>query len=154
MVHNREIMAVTEFLRNQQKVEYNPYFSDFSDPEAKAAEAAAKNGGAAPTNVNLKEDSFETVYLYVRDAIMAMDATSISRIQRDFRVGYPRASEIFNKLIEDGIVAPKTDAPNSSKPCQVLVHSLEELNGGTPAQTGPGSVSSSYTEPAGIDDFS
>ena len=148
MVHNREIMAVTEFLRNQQKVEYNPYFSDFSDPEAKAAEAAAKSGGAAPTNVNLKEDSFETVYLYVRDAIMAMDATSISRIQRDFRVGYPRASEIFNKLIEDGIVAPKTDAPNSSKPCQVLVHSLEELNGGTPAQTGPGSVSSSYTEPA------
>ncbi|MCR5079688.1 MAG: hypothetical protein K6B65_07220 [Bacilli bacterium] len=146
MVHNHEITAVTNHLRSQMQVTYSPIFNDFTDPNEKKNIAESVNDGSG-SGVNLKEDSFEVVYEYVRDEIMKMDSTSISRIQRQFRVGYPRASEIMNKLVEEGIVAAKTDAPNSSKPSEVLIHSLEELNGEEPAQKGPGSYSSSFTTP-------
>ena len=147
MVHNHEITAVTNHIRAQMPVSYSPIFNDFTDPNEKKNIAESVNDGSA-SNVNLKEDSFEVVYEYVRDEIMKMDNTSISKIQRQFRVGYPRASEIMNKLVEEGIVAAKTDAPNSSKPSEVLIHSLEELRGDAPSEKGPGSYSSSFTTPA------
>ena len=150
MVHNHEISRVTNFIKSQFTATYDPYFSDFTDPEEKAQQSAVSgiNPNGGNSDINLKEGSFEVVYEYVRDEIMKMDSISISKIQRQFRVGYPRASDIFNKLIDEGIVAPKTDSPNSSKPCEVLVHSLAELEGKEEVRSGPGSLSSSYVTPS------
>lgn len=128
MVDNREILNVTNHIREQQKVVYDPAFLDLEDHEAEqkaAAEAASAN---APSFQELRASSNEERYQQIKRAIMAEDSTSVSKIQHQFGVGYPRAAEIFKRLQEEGIVAPKSGAPNSSKGCEVLVHDPDALN--------------------------
>jgi S-DNA-T family DNA segregation ATPase FtsK/SpoIIIE len=54
-----------------------------------------------------------------------MDAkkASTSLLQRRLKIGYGRASRIIDEMEERGIVGP----PNGSKPREILISSLEEV---------------------------
>ena len=57
---------------------------------------------------------------------MTQEYTSISKIQRTFSLGFPRAGKMFNMLEADGIIENETTATNNSKGRRVLVHAPQE----------------------------
>ena len=125
LVDNHEIRRVTEFIRNQMHVVYDQNFSDLSDPDAATSEGGYDpNASLAPTPsaAELKSASQEEKYQMIKAVIMTREYTSISQIQRDFSVGFPRAGKIFARLQAEGIVARTGDAPNSSHGSRVLKH--------------------------------
>ena len=65
---------------------------------------------------------------------MGREYTSISRIQREFGVGFPRAGKIMAQLQREGIVADEPDTASSSKGCRVLLHKAP-TNDGNPGST-------------------
>ena len=140
-VSSRELRAVPEFVRGQQQVVYHPAFLDLEDHDEDETPGEIENGsgevpalpGAVPSN-----NDGEAKYQYIKSVIMTREYTSISQIQRDFSVGFPRAGKIFNRLKEEGIV---DGVPvSSSKGCRVLIHQA-------PSTSSPGSIDSSTVEP-------
>ena len=69
--------------------------------------------GNKTTNINevqnnelMQEDNYlEQVKEYIKEN----DAISISRIQAEFAIGYPRASKIMRQLIDEGLVEITAD---------------------------------------------
>ena len=51
---------------------------------------------------------------------------SISYIQRNYGVGFPRAGRIFARLQKDGLVA---NEPSSQKGCEVLIKNVSQIPG-------------------------
>lgn len=136
----REGRKVCDFIRAQLPPNYDKDFLDLEDHDDDGPEI--RDGGyapiqqmqAGPTPAEIRNASNEEKYVYIRSAIMGRDTCSISMIQREFEVGFPRAGKILARLQKEGVVAPPSDSPNSSKGCRVLIHSEEELaaalNGG------------------------
>ncbi len=126
LVDDGEIEKVVSFINSQGLgTMYDENFLDLVDheAEAKAAEAAMPTVSRA----ELKAQSDEDFYNMVKEQVMATEYTSISKIQRQFGVGFPRAGKLFAMLQADGIVAMAPDSPSSSKGCKVLVHAPNEL---------------------------
>lgn len=119
-VDNKEIKAVVDDIKAQQNVVYDPNFLDLVDHEAEAKAAAA----AAPQidKAELKAKGDDDLYETIKTDIMAQEYTSISRIQRSYGVGFPRAGKIFARLQSEGVVALQPDTASSSKGCRVLIH--------------------------------
>jgi S-DNA-T family DNA segregation ATPase FtsK/SpoIIIE len=117
-VDNREIKAVVDFIKSEAKVDYDPRFLDLVDHEAqqKAQEALTPQINKEDLRAEASEDFFETV----KGAVMTQEYTSISRIQREFGVGFPRAGKLFAQLQQAGIVALAPETASSSKGCRVL----------------------------------
>ena len=64
------------------------------------------NSNEVQNNELMQEDNYlEQVKEYIKEN----DAISISRIQAEFGVGYPRASKIMRLLIEEGLVEINAD---------------------------------------------
>ena len=126
---SHELRAVTDFIRRQLPVDYDPNFlhlEDEEEPSPTPGMEGIAGGDAGPSPQELRNASNEEKYQMIKRAIMAREFTSISQIQRDFGVGFPRAGKIFSRLQSEGIVALASDSPTSSKGCQVLVHELPE----------------------------
>lgn len=125
-IQDEELEAVTEFIKSQQKVVYDPNFSDLSDHsnDAKIAEENEKIERAAQREKE-KGDLYETI----KADVMMQEYTSISKIQRTYSVGFPRAGKIFNRLKEEGIVG-EPDSASSAKGARVLVHDPSMLSNG------------------------
>ncbi len=127
LVDDSEIEKVVDFINAQGLgTMYDENFLDLVDheAEAKAQEAAMPQVSRA----ELKAQSDEDFYNMVKEQVMATEYTSISKIQRQFGVGFPRAGKLFAMLQADGIVAMAPDSPSSSKGCRVLVHAVNELD--------------------------
>ncbi|MDY6093805.1 MAG: FtsK/SpoIIIE domain-containing protein, partial [Candidatus Enteromonas sp.] len=77
-----------------------------------------------PPSMNVNRMTEESIYLRVREYVMARDSTSISQITQAFNVGYPRGSKLFRRLQQEGIIGPSQG--NSAKGCPVLRHNLDE----------------------------
>lgn len=139
MVENKEISAVANFVRDQQSVVYDETFLDLTDTESPTNE---NNGEGGISAEEIKNASQEEKYQLIKNDIMTKDYASISFIQRTYGVGFPRAGKIFARLQAEGIVAPSSDTPSSSKGCQVLVHSSDKKDN---ESENPGSLSQSET---------
>ena len=127
LVDDSEIEKVVDFINSQGLgTMYDDNFLDLVDHEAEAKAAEA----AMPTlsRAEIKAQSDEEFYEMVKEQVMATEYTSISKIQRQFGVGFPRAGKLFAQLQNDGIVALAPDSPSSSKGCRVLVHAPNELD--------------------------
>ena len=127
LVDDSEIEKVVDFINSQGLgTMYDENFLDLVDHEAEAKAAEA----AMPTlsRAEIKAQSDEEFYEMVKEQVMATEYTSISKIQRQFGVGFPRAGKLFAQLQNDGIVALAPDSPSSSKGCRVLVHAPNELD--------------------------
>lgn len=124
LVLDEEIERVVDFIKGQGLgTMYNDNFLDLVDheEEARIAEANAPQVDAAAVKAQSNADFYETV----KETIMTQEYTSISKIQRMFSIGFPRAGKIFQQLQADGIVAMQPDSPSSAKGCKVLIH-MEE----------------------------
>ena len=120
-VDNKEIKAVADFIRAQLPPMYDERFLDLIDHEAEQKAAEAEG----PSKAELRAAQGEDLYQMIKKDIMTKEYTSISKIQRTYGVGFPRAGKIFARLQQEGIVAEASEA-NNSKGCRVLVHSEAE----------------------------
>ncbi len=138
-VETKEIEAVTNFIRSQSKPQYDPYFMDLVDheAEAKAAEEAALAN--APTRAELRQMAGDDLYSEIKAKVMTQEYASVSRIQRENGIGFPRAGRIFARLQQEGIVASAPESISSSKGCKVLVHNAPN-NDGLPIGSNDNSV--------------
>jgi S-DNA-T family DNA segregation ATPase FtsK/SpoIIIE len=106
-ISETELVRITEYLKNQEKPEY-----DEDVTEMAVAEAAEADGQVADE----KYDEAVALISKTRQA-------SISMIQRHLRIGYNRAARIIEMMEKEGIVGPSDGA----KPREVLVRSYENM---------------------------
>ena len=123
----REMKAVCDFIRAQLPPKYDPDFLNLEGDEDESSGPEIRDGTYMPeaptiSNQELKKMADEDKYQYVKSVIMTREYCSISMIQREFEVGFPRAGKILARLQAEGIVASPGDTPNNSKGCRVLVH--------------------------------
>ena len=146
-VTGRDMMVVGDFIRKQMPPSYDPDFMNLQDEEDNIPGSVASSGGGGgydpgpseATLASIKAAGDEEKYQMIKEAVMAREYTSISQIQRDYGVGFPRAGKIYSRLLKEGIIS--TDTPNSSKGAKVVAHSA-----GSAAMENPGSLDSSSTE--------
>jgi S-DNA-T family DNA segregation ATPase FtsK/SpoIIIE len=123
-VDNGEIKKVCDFIKEQQEVVYDPNFLDLED-HSNDLEVPTLS---APSAAEMRAASNEDKYQMIKQVIMTREYTSISQIQREFSVGFPRAGKIFQRLQQEGVVANAPDSPSSSKGCRVLIHGTDPLD--------------------------
>ncbi len=144
-VSEDDLREVPDFIRSQQGTNYDPEFMNLQeDQQVSASSDPIPMPSAAEQRALANSDKYE----YIKSVIMTQETTSISQIQRNFSVGFPRAGKIIAQLQKEGIVAQQSDAPGSSKGLRVLVHSQPDpskiANGDTPGSSS--SATTSYTE--------
>lgn len=146
-VDPQEIIRVCNHIRQQQKTHYDPVFLDLVDHEAeqKAFEAAA--AAAAPSKSEIRAGEAANKYDLIKEDVMNMEYVSISKIQREYGVGFPRAGKIIKQLQDEGIVATQEPGQETnSKGLKVLIHSPSQLSG-----SNDGTSEGVKTIPAGWD---
>lgn len=134
-VDNKEIKHVCDFLRANAEPEYDPVFVDLED-KSKVTNIDSEDQAMKV------EKAFDDKYEEVKRWVVNEEYTSISKIQRTFGFGFPRAGKIFARLEEEGIVAKDTDS-NNAKGKKVLVHHIEV----TEQSENPGSSEQSTFSP-------
>jgi DNA segregation ATPase FtsK/SpoIIIE and related proteins len=117
-VDTSELDSVCAFIKKQQAVVYDPNFLDLVDHAAE--EAVSPDEAASRQEIKASDD--EEYYQQLKAQIMTRQYTSISRIQRENGLGFPRAGRLFARLVAEGVVASEPDTPGSSKGCRVLLH--------------------------------
>lgn len=118
LVDNKEIRRTVEFLKSKYEPEYDPNFLNLI--ERSASQVSLDN------NLEEKEEATAMIYAEVKKWVMAQEYTSISKIQHNFKVGFPRATKFFERLIAEGIVEDSKESNNSSKGRKVLVRMQED----------------------------
>ena len=114
-VSNQEIKAVCDFLRINYGPQYDEKIMDIvnkpvaEDPQLVQASKESRFG------------SDEDLYQEVKNWTMSEEYISMSRIQTTFSMGFNRASRIFKRLQQEGVVSDDK-ATNSSKGSKVLIH--------------------------------
>jgi S-DNA-T family DNA segregation ATPase FtsK/SpoIIIE len=113
-----ELTQIIEFLRRQEKPEYDQQIT-----EAQAAESA--NGE--------DEDGYDERYDDAVELVVRTRQASISMVQRHLRIGYNRAARIIEKMEREGVVGPS----DGVKQREVLVSSFERQDTGAAKLKGP-----------------
>jgi DNA segregation ATPase FtsK/SpoIIIE-like protein len=117
-VDNKEIKAVVDDIKAQQTsfTIRTSSISSTTKPKRKPRPPRPRRstGGTA------KPKAMTIFTRRSKTDIMAQEYTSISRIQRSYGVGFPRAGKIFARLQAEGVVALQPDTA-SSKGCRVLL---------------------------------
>ena len=101
-ISEAELTRITEFLRRQEKPEY----------DEKVTEAAVLDSAGSEEEQDYDERYDDAVALITKTR-----QASISMIQRHLRIGYNRAARIIEMMEKEGIVGPA----DGSKPREVLV---------------------------------
>ena len=142
-VSTEEIHDVVEFVRKQSAPQYDPYFMDLVDHEAEEKKRQEEAAANAPTRQEVKSMQDEELYQHILERVMQQEYASVSRIQREFSIGFPRAGKIFNRLQKEGYVGQE-DSPSSNKGCRVLKHSIDKNDGLPPGSTDNSSTSGGF----------
>jgi S-DNA-T family DNA segregation ATPase FtsK/SpoIIIE len=108
-VSEEELKRVVDFLKLQGK----PVYDD--------SILKARDGAGEGSRDNDLEDP---VYDQAMELVAQMDEVSVSKLQREMRLGYNKAAKIIERMEREGLVGP----PNGVKPRQVL------MRGGTPGE--------------------
>jgi S-DNA-T family DNA segregation ATPase FtsK/SpoIIIE len=108
-VSEGEIERVVKFLKEQGKPVYD-------DSILKARDAGPGAGG--------DPDEDDPAYDQALDLVSRMEEVSVSKLQREMRLGYNKAAKIIERMEREGIVGP----PNGVKPRQVLIRPAGEAN--------------------------
>lgn len=97
-VSDNEIRNIAEFLRSQNKE------NDYKQADA-----------------NVKSDEHDEFFDEAVDLVVSKDKASVSMLQRQFRIGYNRASKLMDELEAAKIVGPE----DGSKPREVLIREYD-----------------------------
>lgn len=107
---DKEIKAVVKALKDEEAPDYNYDITEGS-----------KGGGSA-----LDSEDTDPLFEDAIEVILAAGKASTSLLQRRLKVGYSRAARIMDMLEERGVIGPQ----QGSKPREVLIESLDDLDGG------------------------
>jgi S-DNA-T family DNA segregation ATPase FtsK/SpoIIIE len=108
-VSEEEIRRVVDFLKEQGKPVY--------DDAILRAREGSPDGGR-----DVDED--DPVYDEALELVSRMEEVSVSKLQREMRLGYNKAAKIIERMEREGIVGPA----NGVKPRQVLVRPAGEAS--------------------------
>ncbi len=108
-VSEGELHRVVEFLKQQGRPVYD-------ESILKAREGADRAG--------LDADEDDPVYDQAIELVSRMEEVSVSKLQREMRLGYNKAAKIIERMEREGIVGPA----NGVKPRQVLVRPVGEAS--------------------------
>jgi S-DNA-T family DNA segregation ATPase FtsK/SpoIIIE len=108
-VSEEELKRVVDFLKLQGK----PVYDD--------SILRARDGAGEGSRANELDDP---AYDQALELVAQMDEVSVSKLQREMRLGYNKAAKIIERMEREGLVGP----PNGVKPRQVL------MRGGTPGE--------------------
>lgn len=114
-VSEKEILRVCDFLREHYQPQFDPMFLNL-DPVVEEKSSPFDDGGVAPID---KEKSDEEAYQKIKEDARHREYLSISYIVRTYGMGFSRAGKMFNRLRNEGVVAPSGDA----RGCKVLIYS-------------------------------
>jgi len=108
-VSEEEIAGVVGFLKQQGR----PVFDE--------SILKARDGGNDPRR---NEDEDDPVYDEALALVSRMEEVSVSKLQREMRLGYNKAAKIVERMEREGLVGPA----NGVKPRQVLIRPAGEMN--------------------------
>ena len=108
-VSEEEIAGVVGFLKQQGR----PVFDD--------SILKARDGGG---DSRRDDDDEDPVYDEALALVSRMEEVSVSKLQREMRLGYNKAAKIVERMEREGVVGP----PNGVKPRQVLIRPAGEMN--------------------------
>jgi S-DNA-T family DNA segregation ATPase FtsK/SpoIIIE len=109
-VSEGELHRVVEFLKRQGR----PVFDE------NILRARDEGGGAGRAD----EDEDDPVYDQALELVSRMEEVSVSKLQREMRLGYNKAAKIIERMEREGVVGPA----NGVKPRQVLVRPAGEAS--------------------------
>lgn len=118
-VMDEEVLKITDHLRQQAPPQYN------DEIVAQPVQLNGKGGVVMDFDSDGNDDMFKDAVQVVVDGRKA----STSLLQRRLRIGYARAARIIEEMEEQGIIGPA----DGSRPREVLISSLDDLNGDTEA---------------------
>jgi S-DNA-T family DNA segregation ATPase FtsK/SpoIIIE len=118
-VMDEEVLKITDHLRQQAPPQYN------DEIVSQPVQLNGKGGVVMDFNSEGGDDMFKDA---VRVVIEGRKA-STSLLQRRLRIGYARAARIIEEMEEQGIVGP----PDGSRPREVLISSVDDLDSGDSA---------------------
>jgi S-DNA-T family DNA segregation ATPase FtsK/SpoIIIE len=108
-VSEEELHRVVGFLKEQGRPVYD-------ETILKARDGGDRGG--------LDADEEDPVYDQAVELVSRMEEVSVSKLQREMRLGYNKAAKIIERMEREGIVGP----PNGVKPRQVLIRPAGELS--------------------------
>ena len=97
-VSDETVLRVVEYWKKQKKAEYKIDFADWN--ESRNDEDVQGYGGSNDVS---SDPLYNDVVLFVRD----QGKTSISLIQRQFRIGFNKAARFVEQMEQDGIIGPQ-----------------------------------------------
>ncbi len=109
-VSDDEVKRVVDHLKKSSRVEY----------DSNVTEALIGNATSGPLGADGNDDA-DDMYEQALDIISRSKTTSISKIQRELRIGYNRAARIIDMMEAEGVIS----APQSGGVRAVLIHSAE-----------------------------
>ncbi len=108
-VSEEELHRVVAFLKEQGRPVYD-------EAILRAREGGDRSGQDA--------DEDDPVYDQAIELVSRMEEVSVSKLQREMRLGYNKAAKIIERMEREGIVGP----PNGVKPRQVLIRPVGEVS--------------------------
>ena len=136
-VDNKEIKNVVTYLKENYETHYDPIFLDLEEKTKSTLTADQFN--------EIRESANDDKYEQVKQWAMQEEYASISKIVRNFGVGFPKAGKFFARLEKEGIIS-NVNEPNNSKGRKVLIHNYSNFNSNaeeTPASQRGGSIEQS-----------
>ncbi len=112
-IDTEEVERITDYIAAQPRY---PYHFELPEP------AEDEEGAAEKADIDLKKR--DKLFEEAAQLVVSNQYASISLLQRKLEIGFNRAARIIDQLEAAGIVGPGV----GSKPREVLVHSLDELD--------------------------
>ncbi|HEY6737106.1 MAG TPA: DNA translocase FtsK 4TM domain-containing protein [Candidatus Saccharimonadia bacterium] len=115
-VDEKEVKAVTDYLRSTRAPEYND--------EVLAQKVSIGKGGGGGGDGDFGEPD-DDMFDEAAEAVFRAGKASASMLQRRLRIGYARAARLLDLLEERGIIGPADGA----RPRDVLISDLSQIRG-------------------------
>ncbi|MCR5557575.1 MAG: DNA translocase FtsK [Butyrivibrio sp.] len=111
-VSDKEVQAVTDFLRNQG-IE-SSYSSEEIEQQISTMQSSGSSGGGFSGDSGSELDEY---FVQAGNIIIEKEKASIGMLQRAFKIGFNRAARIMDQLCEAGVVGDE----EGTKPRKVLM---------------------------------
>ena len=114
-VSDKEVQAVTDFLRNQ-KLDVS-----YGEDVEKQINSMQISSGSSSSSSQDSGSELDEYFVQAANIIIEKDKASIGMLQRVFKIGFNRAARIMDQLCEAGVVGDE----EGTKPRKILMTKAE-----------------------------
>ncbi len=114
-VTDKEINKITDFVKKEQKPEYEDSYYEF---------LTNMSGTTVMNASSVNADSMDSLYDDVVEFVKMQQKASTSLLQRRFGIGYNRAARLIDTLEDRGVIGPS----NGAKPREVYLKPDDEID--------------------------